>query len=186
MTHSPRAVAEVEIRPGTGSFGSPRIEGLARTVSQAQARTMDIQDALHVVAPGPLVVSSANPRYFAVAGDGRIVYLTVRTSTATSRTGWVRVGTAPRSRSGSTSRPTSFLAARGHNFIRFWRWEQFEGYLPGADVHFCMTPQPWPRTGPGTASDGKPRFDLAQFDTAYFDRLRERVAAAARRACTRQ
>ena len=23
-----------------------------------------------------------------------------------------------------------------------------------------MTPQPWPRTGPGTAKDGKPKFDL--------------------------
>jgi hypothetical protein len=35
-----------------------------------------------------------------------------------------------------------FLVAHGHNFIRLWRWEQFDGYLPGADVHFCMTPQP--------------------------------------------
>ena len=41
-----------------------------------------------------------------------------------------------------------------------------------------MTPQPWPRTGPGMALDGKPRFDLTRFDAAYFDRLRERVAAA--------
>ena len=38
-----------------------------------------------------------------------------------------------------------------------------------------MTPQPWARTGPGAAKDGKPRFDLDQFDDAYFDRLRERV-----------
>jgi hypothetical protein len=41
-----------------------------------------------------------------------------------------------------------------------------------------MTPQPWPRTGPGTGIDGKPRFDLTRFDPAYFERLRERVAAA--------
>jgi hypothetical protein len=41
-----------------------------------------------------------------------------------------------------------------------------------------MTPQPWPRSGPGSASDGKPKFDLATFDTAYFDRLRECVTAA--------
>jgi hypothetical protein len=33
-------------------------------------------------------------------------------------------------------------------------------------------------TGPGTATDGKPRFDLTQFDPAHFERLRERVAAA--------
>jgi hypothetical protein len=41
-----------------------------------------------------------------------------------------------------------------------------------------MTPQPWPRTGPGTAKDGKPRFDLSAFDPAYFDRLRDYVIAA--------
>jgi hypothetical protein len=41
-----------------------------------------------------------------------------------------------------------------------------------------MTPQPWPRSGPGSASDGKPKFDLARFDPAYFDRLREVVVAA--------
>jgi Family of unknown function (DUF6298) len=41
-----------------------------------------------------------------------------------------------------------------------------------------MTPQPWPRTGPGAAADGKPRFDLSRFDEAYFGRLRDRVTAA--------
>ena len=44
-----------------------------------------------------------------------------------------------------------------------------------------MTPQPWPRTGPGVATDGKPRFDLDTFDEAYFERLRERVIAAGER-----
>jgi hypothetical protein len=44
--------------------------------------------------------------------------------------------------------------------------------------HLCMTPQPWPRTGPGVAADGKPKFDLDRFDPAYFDRLRDRVIAA--------
>ena len=44
-----------------------------------------------------------------------------------------------------------------------------------------MSPQPWARTGPGTAKDGKPRFDLDRFDEAFFDRLRERVIAAGER-----
>ena len=39
-------------------------------------------------------------------------------------------------------------------------------------------PQPWARTGPGTAKDGKPRFDLERFDPAFFDRLRSRMIAA--------
>jgi hypothetical protein len=43
--------------------------------------------------------------------------------------------------------------------------------------HFCQ-PQPFARTGPGEASDGKPKFDLKRFDPAYFERLRTRVAAA--------
>ncbi|HJQ28371.1 MAG TPA: hypothetical protein VJ827_03460 [Rubrobacter sp.] len=41
-----------------------------------------------------------------------------------------------------------------------------------------MTPQPWPRTGPGTARDGKPKFALSQFDPAYFERLRDYIIAA--------
>ncbi len=41
-----------------------------------------------------------------------------------------------------------------------------------------MSPQPWARTGPGTAKDGKPRFDLERFDEAFFSRLRERVVRA--------
>jgi hypothetical protein len=41
-----------------------------------------------------------------------------------------------------------------------------------------MTPQPWPRTGPGAAKDGKPKFDLSRFDSSYFDRLRSYVIAA--------
>jgi hypothetical protein len=41
-----------------------------------------------------------------------------------------------------------------------------------------FTPFAWPRTGPGTATDGKPRFDLDQFDPTYFTRMRTRVIAA--------
>ncbi len=41
-----------------------------------------------------------------------------------------------------------------------------------------MTPQPWARTGPGIAKDGRPKFDLELFNQAYFDRLRDRVGAA--------
>ena len=37
-----------------------------------------------------------------------------------------------------------------------------------------FAPLPWARTGPGTAHDGRPKFDLTQFDDDYFTRLRER------------
>lgn len=66
----------------------------------------------------------------------------------------------------------AFLARRGHNFIRLWRWEQFKFQAAGGSFHLCMAPQPWMRSGSGTATDGKPRFDLDKFDLAFFDRLR--------------
>ena len=37
------------------------------------------------------------------------------------------------------------------------------------------SPQPFARTGPGDALDGKPKFDLTQLNDEYFDRLRQRV-----------
>jgi hypothetical protein len=71
-----------------------------------------------------------------------------------------------------------FLAERGHNFIRLWRWEQVRSQAAGGNYHLNMTPQPWARTRPGIAKDGKPKFDLERFDAAFFNRLRERVIKA--------
>jgi hypothetical protein len=131
-------------------------------------------------ATGPLVVSSANPRYFAV--DGQVVYLT-----GSHIWNNLQDGLGPGSECADTPEQNDytayleFLAQHGHNFIRLWRWEHFKSQAAGGSFHLCMTPQPWPRTGPGVASDGQPRFDLTRFDQAYFDRLRERVIAASNR-----
>ena len=38
-----------------------------------------------------------------------------------------------------------------------------------------VSPHPWQRTGPGTATDGGLKFDLTKFDQSYFDRLRTRT-----------
>ena len=62
--------------------------------------------------------------------------------------------------------------------IRLWRWEQFRSQAAGGSYHLDMSPQPWARTGPGTAKDGKPKFDLERFDEAFFTRLRQRVVEA--------
>jgi len=130
---------------------------------------------------GPLVVSRSNPRYFTVAGDPdeRAVYL------AGSHI-WHNFhdGLGPGEDCGEGPERMdfeeylTFLEERNHTFIRLWRWEQFRSYTAMADYHLCMEPQPWMRTGPGEATDGKPRFDLDRFDPAYFDRLRGRVIAA--------
>src|SRR5262249_34587862 len=70
------------------------------------------------------------------------------------------------------------LVAHNHDFTLLWATElpTFRR-LPttaSSPPDFTVTPQPWRRTGPGYASDGKPRFDLTQFNQAYFDRLRGR------------
>ena len=74
-----------------------------------------------------------------------------------------------------------FLVAHGHNFTFLWTTEltTFCG-LPttsSSPPDFAVGPHPWQRTGPGNATDGKPRFDLTKFDQSYFDRLRDRVRA---------
>jgi hypothetical protein len=132
---------------------------------------------------GPLAVSRSNPRYFtAVSATGapeQAVYLTGSHVNNNLHDGLGLGRDCPED-------PERFdfdaylelLTERGHDFIRLWRWEQFRGHLSPADVHFCMAPQPWARIGPGSAKDGKPRFDLSAFDQSYFDRLRERVIAA--------
>jgi hypothetical protein len=133
-------------------------------------------------AAGPLVVSTINPRYFMIAsGDtkGKLVYLT-----GAHINNNFHDGLGPGAECADPPEHfeyqayLAFLQHHGHNFARLWRWEQFRSQLAGGGFHFCATPQPWPRTGPGTATDGKPTFDLTQFDTAYFDRLRRYVADA--------
>lgn len=139
----------------------------------------------HQRAVGPLIVSRTNPRYFTVAsGDDterRAIYLTGSHVNNNFHDGLGPGRDCPETPE-EFDYPAylTFLTNHGHNFIRLWRWEQFKGYLGPANVHFCMTPQPWLRTGPGTAKDGKPKFDLSVFDPAYFDRLRTRVIAAGR------
>ncbi len=74
-----------------------------------------------------------------------------------------------------------FLGAHGHNFTLLWITEMPKFCnLPvtaGSPPDFVATPLPWQRTGPGNASDGSPKFDLARFDQSFFDRLRTRVEA---------
>jgi hypothetical protein len=74
-----------------------------------------------------------------------------------------------------------FLTAHGHNFTLLWTLEMpkfcnlptTESFPPD----FTVSPIPFKRTGPGTATDGGLKFDLTQFDANYFDRLRARVEA---------
>lgn len=128
-------------------------------------------------ATGPLRPHPGNPRYFADA-TGRAILLTG------SHT-WNNLQDL-----GPEDPPAPFdfpgyldlLDRNHHNFIRLWRWELLS-WDTGANREkqprqLRCSPHPWRRTGPGPALDGRPKFDLTQFDPAYFERLRSRVLAA--------
>jgi hypothetical protein len=127
--------------------------------------------------PATLRVLRANPRYF-TDGSGRAVYLTG------SHVWWNLVGSQTWKVDCDRGRAAPFdyrdyldtLTWHGHNFFRMWsiehtRWEQC-----GETV--TVAPQPWLRTGPGTALDGLPKFELRRLNATYFHRLRARVRAA--------
>jgi hypothetical protein len=148
--------------------------------------TSESHSSGRVTVAGPLTVSAANPRYFTAAAgdiaDQKAVYLTGSHIWNNLHDGMgPGAGCAEPSEQFDYGAYLDFLAEHGHNFIRLWRWEQFRSQAAGGDFHLCMTPQPWARTGPGAAKDGKPKFDLDRFEEAFFDRLRGRVAAAGER-----
>ncbi|HNB53192.1 MAG TPA: DUF6298 domain-containing protein, partial [Anaerolineales bacterium] len=122
---------------------------------------------------GPLQVSDQNSRYFMDA-SGNIVYITGSHTWAVLQ-----------DNGGSFPPPVfdytawlDFLQANGHNFFRLWAWEQARWTLETTDENYWFYPMPYLRTGPGNALDGQPKFDLTQFNQAYFDRMRARVIEA--------
>jgi len=125
-------------------------------------------------AKGPLKVSKENPRYFA-DDSGRIIYLTGSHTWSNFKD------------MGKTDPPNpfdydsylNFLQQYNHNFIRMWTWELSKYTYDGTFSY--AQPFPWQRTGPGTALDGKLRFDLNLFNQGYFDRLRARVESAGKK-----
>jgi hypothetical protein len=130
---------------------------------------------------GPLRVHPQNPRYFA-DGSGRAVFLTG------SHT-WSNLqdqGPKDPPKPFDYEAYLDFLRERDHNVIRLWAWEQAR-WAPWSDgkgpnpSDWFISPNPYARTGPGMALDGKPKFDLEKWDDAYFDRLRTRVRRAGER-----
>jgi hypothetical protein len=73
------------------------------------------------------------------------------------------------------------LEEHGHNFIRLWRWEQFQSQARAVTFTSACGHSRGRAPVPDTAKDGQPKFDLERFDEAFFDRLRERVVAAGER-----
>ncbi|NND32516.1 MAG: hypothetical protein HKN76_07990 [Saprospiraceae bacterium] len=130
---------------------------------------------------GPLRVCNKNPRYFATE-NGTAILLTG------SHT-WhnlVDMGLSDPPSPFDFDAYLTWMQKYNHNFIRLWAWESTKWNTAttnpgnwGRDTEILVvSPHPWARTGPGTALDGKPKFDLATFDDTYFDRLRSRIEAA--------
>jgi hypothetical protein len=135
-------------------------------------------------AAGPLRLHPINPRYFTdgtklADGSLRAVYLTG----AHTWNNLVDMGRSDPPEAFDFDAYLGFLEKHHHNFIRLWAWDstvwdtQANGSL-GKDFVHHVAPLPWQRTGAGKALDGKPKFDLNKLEPAYFERLRNRVAAA--------
>jgi hypothetical protein len=149
------------------------VGGLLAGIAPAAAATAQVEG------PGPLRVLRSNPRYF-TDGSGRAVYLTgshVWWNLAGDKTWPQCFGTAPEAF--DYTRHLDRLRGYGHNFIRLWRIEVLRWTECG--VQSGVPLQPWKRTGPGLATDGLPKFDLARLEPSYFSRLRARVAEARRK-----
>jgi hypothetical protein len=125
---------------------------------------------------GPLRLSTINPRYF-TDDSSKAIYLTGSHTWANLQD----IGTTNPPTAFDFSAYLDFLERYHHNFIRLWRWEFPQWTEQKKQKTFYCEPQPWRRTGPGNALDGRPRFDLQNFDEAYFQRLRTRTEAAAKR-----
>jgi hypothetical protein len=123
----------------------------------------------------PLKVHPKNPNYF-TDGSGKAVCLT-GSHTWNTLQDW---GTNDSIRPLDFNDFIEFLLLHHHNFTLLWTTELpvFRALPTTKDSppDFTVTPFPWERTGPGLASDGKPKFDLTKFNQAYFDRLRDRVS----------
>ena len=76
-----------------------------------------------------------------------------------------------------------WLSAYPHNFMRLWTWEltEWDVQTVRRARRVLYVAAPVGARWPGKALDGKPKFDLTQFDDEYFERLRDRVQAAGER-----
>jgi collagenase-like protein with putative collagen-binding domain/uncharacterized protein DUF6298/Big-like domain-containing protein len=123
---------------------------------------------------GPLRVSPVNPRYF-TDGGGRAIYLTG----AHTWPSFQDVGLTDPPAAFNWTGFLDFLQGHHLNFMLLYRWEQakWSAEIPN---DLWLDPTAYLRPGPGTALDGKPKFNLIQFNPAYFARMRQRVIEAGR------
>ena len=124
---------------------------------------------------GVLRVSEANPRYF-TDNSGKAVFLTGSHTWANFQEHYTDKDSVIFDWNGYLD----MMQQHGHNFMRFWMYEQPEGQAWTRDKAY-VSPMPYVRTGKDLANDGKPKFDLDKWNEGYFKRMRTRIIEAGNR-----
>jgi len=124
-------------------------------------------------AKGPLVIHPDNQRYFMVKGDRqkKVVYLTGSHHWANLQDKYCD------DLMDDQQWPNYLLLLKkhNHNYIRGWHIEHASEKGEGCSGLWLWSPLPFDRTGPGSAIDGRPKFDLTKYNQQYFDRIRKRA-----------
>jgi len=122
---------------------------------------------------GPLKQSAVNTRYF-VDPAGNAVFLSGSHTWDNFQDTDTNVGSTPGAF--DFNGYVNFLKAHQQNATILWRKDlpEYCGWDFSGST-WRMGPWPWLRPGPGVATDGNAKFDLTQFNQAYFDRLRAQV-----------
>ena len=141
--------------------------------AEEKALAQPLVQAEQIQATGPLRVNPTNPRYF-TDGSGKAILL-VGSHTWQDFQAFGAGNPPP----DTFDYPgyLNFLKANNLNLLRLWGWEESRGPA-GYPANYLVSPMLYLRPGPGTATDGLPKFDVSQFDQAYFDRMRQHVIAA--------
>jgi uncharacterized protein YjdB len=168
------SIASVNASTGLVTGVSPGSATITAT-SEGQSGTSVITVTPNSGGSGPLRVSKRNPRYFETAA-GQIVYLTGSHTWSSLQDN----GTSDPPAAFNYPAYLDFLTAHKHNFFRLYAWEQAK-WTAEIAADYWFSPGVYQRTGAGVALDGKPRFDVTQFNQAYFDRVRSRVQDAGAR-----
>lgn len=167
---APMVIADVRHRLIFGLVPSIPVEnppnGTSNTTRPAKA-------AKAAKAVGPLRVSQANPRYFEDS-SGSIVYLTGSHTWSNLQDN----GPGNPPPAFDYTEYLDFLTQNNHNFFRLWSWEQARWTVETSDDNYRFSQMPFARSGPDTALDGLLKFNLTQFNQAYFDRMRARIIQA--------
>jgi hypothetical protein len=138
------------------------------------ALTISATIASAAPAAGPLVRHPNNPHYFMVQGDPdqKAVFLT-GSHVWNNIMDWGNSYPPPLF---DFTAHLNWLKQNNHNFTRGWVWENTVLVPYDPDIYFY--PFLFERPGPGTAHDGRPKFDITQVSTTYLDRVRNRVIQA--------